>query len=124
MAKAKHNTRRNQAHDRKPRFPLAAFYIKTEGRGGKGEVCVEVCDVIFRDRDIGKWFIDDAHALLDHIEMECEKKSAVKPVPARKAKAKAKAEKKPSAIAKKQTAVKKPAKATSKKPTAKGKTRK
>jgi hypothetical protein len=73
MASTKHKPHRITAHDRKPRFPLAAFYIRTVTLGGKGEICVELNDVIYRDRDIGKWFIEDARALLDHIEADYEK---------------------------------------------------
>ena len=104
MASTKHQPHRITAHDRKPRFPLAAFYIRTVTLGGKGEICVELNDVIYRDRDIGKWFIEDARALLDHIEADYEKNYVGAPEAVRKAEAKpakGKATKKPSAPAKK-----------------------
>lgn len=120
MASTKHQPHRITAHDRKPRFPLAAFYIRTMTLGGKGEICVEVNDVIYRDRDIGKWFIEDAHALLDHIEADYEKNHVGAPKAVRKAEAKAKAESAKGKAAKKPTVAKKPAKPV----VAKGKTRK
>lgn len=119
MASTKHQPHRITAHD-KPRFPLAAFYIRTVTLGGKGEICVELNDVIYSDRDIGKWFIEDARALLDHIEADYEKNCVGAPEAVRKAEAKVNAETK--AKPAKVKAAKKPA---AKKPVAaKGKARK
>ena len=125
MASTKHQPHRITAHDRKPRFPLAAFYIRTATLGGKGEICVELNDVIYRDRDIGKWFIEDARALLDHIEADYEKNYVGAPEAVRKAEAKARAEREAEAKAKpaKGKAAKKPS-APAKKPAARGKARK
>ena len=100
MASTKHKPHRITAHDRKPRFPLAAFYIRTVTLGGKGEICVELNDVIYRDRDIGKWFIEDARALLDHIEADYEKNYVGAPEAVRKAEAKVRAEREAEAKAK------------------------
>ena len=129
MASTKHQPHRITAHDRKPRFPLAAFYIRTTTLGGKGEICVELNDVIYRDRDIGKWFIEDARALLDHIEADYEKNYVGAPEAVRKAEAKVRAEREAEAKAKpaKGKAAKKPS-APAKKPAkpvaARGKARK
>lgn len=123
MASTKHQPHRITAHDRKPRLPFAAFYIRTVTLGGKGEICVELNDVIYRDRDLGKWFIEDAHALLDHIEADYEKNYVGASKVARKAEREAEAKAKGKAAAKKPT-VTKPS-ATAKKPVAaKGKARK
>ena len=119
MASTKHQPHRITAHD-KPRFPLAAFYIRTGTLGGKGEICVELNDVIYSDRDIGKWFIEDARALLDHIEADYEKNCVGAPETVRKAEAKVNAERKAETKAKpaKGKAAKKPS-APAKKPAAK-----